>query len=164
MKKGALLLVALMIGAVIASGCIGGTASTSTQSSSQSSSTVSSTSVTTSSTSSTTSSTSTKPYYPLTITDFANRTVTIKHEPTRVVTLAPSITEDLYYLGLFNRVVGVTNYDDFPKGVANLTRIGGYGKYANLEKIAALKPDLILADSYALPILKSLEKIAPVVI
>ncbi|WP_457752405.1 ABC transporter substrate-binding protein, partial [Thermococcus sp.] len=39
-----------------------------------------------------------------------------------------------------------------------------YGKYANLEKIAALKPDLILADSYALPILKSLEKIAPVVI
>ena len=172
MKKGALLLVVLMIGAVIASGCIGGTTSTPTQTSSGAPSTTSSTPATVSSTastassvtSSTTSSTSAKQYYPITIKDFANRTVTIKHEPTRVVTLAPSITEDLYYLRLFNRVVGVTNYDDFPKGVANLTRIGGYGKYANLEKIAALKPDLILADSYSLSILPSLEKIAPVVI
>ncbi len=159
MKKRAVLLILVFLGAVVASGCIGGNATT-TPSRSPSLSTPSPTKTTTS----VQQTQSQKAYYPVTVKDFANRTVTIKAEPKRVVTLAPSITEDLYYLGLFNRVVGVTNYDDFPPGVSNVTRIGGYGKYANLEKIAALKPDLILADSYSLPILPKLEKIAPVVI
>ncbi len=159
MKKTAVLLILVFLGAVVASGCIGSNATT-TPSTSPSLSTPSPTKTTTS----VQQTQSQKAYYPVTVKDFANRTVTIKAEPKRVVTLAPSITEDLYYLGLFNRVVGVTNYDDFPPGVANVTRIGGYGKYANLEKIAALKPDLILADSYSLPILPKLEKIAPVVI
>jgi len=163
MRKGALLIVLLLLGAVVASGCIGGSTTTSTQTAAESS-TSTSVSTTTSTTTSTTSPALTKEYYPVTITDFANRTVTIEKPPERVVTLAPSITEDMYYLGLFGKIVGVTDYDDFPKGVENITRIGGYGKYANLEKIAALKPDLILADSYSLSILPSLEKIAPVVI
>ena len=157
------MIVLLLLGAVVASGCIGGSTTTSTQTAAESS-TSTSVSTTTSTTTSTTSPALTKEYYPVTITDFANRTVTIEKPPERVVTLAPSITEDMYYLGLFGKIVGVTDYDDFPKGVENITRIGGYGKYANLEKIAALKPDLILADSYSLSILPSLEKIAPVVI
>ena len=164
MRKGALLIVLLLFGAVVASGCIGGNATSSRSSSFSPKSTLSSTTSTPSTSSTPTGTTTAEEYYPITVVDFANRTVTIEKPPERVVTLAPSITEDLYYLGLFERVVGVTNYDDFPKGVANLTRIGGYGKYANLEKIAALKPDLILADSYSLSILPSLEKIAPVVI
>jgi len=97
----------------------------------------------------------------------ANRTVTIKSEPTRVVSLAPSITEDLYYLGLFNRLVGVTKYADFPPQVRNVSKVGGYGAYASLEKIAALKPDLIIADNavfWKKGFLQDLEKIAPVII
>ncbi len=107
---------------------------------------------------------STRSYYPITIKDDLNRTVKITKEPERVVTLAPFLTEDLYYLGLFDRIVGVTDYDDFPPAVANVSRIGGYGKYANLELIANLSPDLIIADTYSQPILDSLEKIAPVIV
>ena len=166
MRKGVLLVILLLLGAVVASGCIGGE-STSTQSNTLSSTTASSPVTSSSSHTGTSTSTTTSPaegYYPVKVVDFANRTVEIEKAPQRVVTLAPSITEDLYYLGLFDRVVGVTNYDDFPAEVANLARIGGYGKYANLERIAAIKPDLILADSYSLSILPSLEKIAPVII
>jgi len=162
MKKTAVLLILIFLGAVVASGCIGGNATTTPTKSTASPSATKVSS--TPSPTETTSAQSQKPYYPITVRDFANRTVTIKAEPKRVVTLAPSITEDLYYLGLFDRVVGVTNYDDFPPAVSNVTRVGGYGKYANLEKIAALKPDLIIADSYSLPILKKLEEIAPVII
>ncbi|NJF25474.1 ABC transporter substrate-binding protein [Thermococcus sp. Bubb.Bath] len=137
---------------------------TSSSSSTTTSSSSSQSPTTTTSASTTTSSTSTQGYYPITIKDDLNRTVTITKEPERVVTLAPFITEDLYYLGLFDRVVGVTNYDDFPPAVANVSRVGGYGKYANLELIANLSPDLIIADTYSQPILSSLEKIAPVIV
>ncbi|WP_297093214.1 helical backbone metal receptor [Thermococcus sp.] len=167
MKRSALLLMLLLLGAVIAAGCIGGeNTASSTSKPSSVTETPTTTSQTTPQTSSPihTSTESEKPSYPVTVTDFANRTVTIDSEPQRVVTLAPSITEDLYYLGLFDRVVGVTDYDDFPPEVANVTRIGGYGKYANLEVIASLNPDLILVDSYSMPILSDLEKIAPVVV
>lgn len=172
MKKTALLLALLLLGAVVAAGCIGSgdtatQTSTSPPSSTSPTKTPSSTPTTTSQTPSTTHTSveTEKSFYPVTIRDFANRTVIIKKKPERVVTLAPpAITEDLYYIGQFDEVVGVTDYDDFPPGVANLTRIGGYGKYAKLEVIASLKPDLILVDSYSTPIMESLEKIAPPVV
>ena len=162
MRKFALLLLLVVVGAVIASGCMGGETHQSITGTVESSSTKNTTSTVMQESSTT--STAFGEYYPITVVDFANRTVRIEKEPQRIVSLAPSITEDLYYLGLFDKVVGVTIYDDFPSGVNNLTRVGGYGKYADLERIAALNPDLILADGYSLPILKSLEKIAPVVI
>lgn len=161
MKRTALVLLVLLIGAVVASGCLKGGEISTTPSPTQSRTT---TSPEPPETTTPTPTETERPYYPITVTDFANRTVTLEKAPERVVTLAPSITEDLYYLGLFDRVVGVTDYDDFPPEVANVTRIGGYGKYANLEVIASLEPDLILADSYSLTILEDLEKIAPVVI
>ena len=169
MKKTAVLVVLLLIGAVIATGCIASNSTTPTKSSSSTTSPVSSP-TTSSTTSPATSSSSTqmeKSYYPITIKDFANRTVTIKEEPKRVVSLAPSITEDLYYLGLLDRVVGVTGYEDWPPEAKKITSVGGYGAYASLEKIAELKPDLIIADNavfYKKGFLESLEKIAPVVI
>ncbi|ASJ07017.1 ABC transporter substrate-binding protein [Thermococcus pacificus] len=166
MKRTALLLIVLFLGAVVASGCISGETTTKTPSPTTSvpETTSSFTPTETTTTSSPTATETEKPYYPLTITDFSNRTVTIEKEPRRVVTLAPSITEDLYYLGLFDRVVGVTQFDDFPPEVSNVTRVGGYGKYANLEIIASLNPDIILVDSYSMAILDELEKIAPVVV
>jgi len=168
MKRTALLVVLLLLGAVVATGCIASNESTSSTSSP--STTATPTSSTTSTTSSTTSSSTTqmeKSYYPITVKDFANRTVTIKEEPKRVVSLAPAVTEDLYYLGLLDRVVGDTGYEDWPPEVKNITSVGGYGAYASLEKIASLKPDLIIADNavfYKQGFLESLEKIAPVVI
>jgi iron complex transport system substrate-binding protein len=61
----------------------------------------------------------------------------------RVISLAPSLTETLYALGLGDRVVGVTRYCKYPPDVQNKVCIGGYFD-PNLEAIVALKPDLVV--------------------
>lgn len=63
--------------------------------------------------------------------------------PQRLISLAPSITEILYFLELGHRVVGVTSYCNYPPEVVSKPRIGTYWEY-NLEAILALKPDLAL--------------------
>lgn len=66
--------------------------------------------------------------------------------PTRVVSLVPSVTESLFDLGLGNRLVGVTDYCIHPaSGVAGLARIGG-PKNPNVDRIVALKPDMVIAN------------------
>jgi len=69
--------------------------------------------------------------------DFASR------PPQRLISLAPSITEILYFLDLGDRVVGVTSYCNYPPEVKEKPRVGTYWEY-NLEAILALKPDLAL--------------------
>lgn len=61
----------------------------------------------------------------------------------RIVSLAPSITENLYALGMMERVVGVTRYCDFPPEARLKTQVGGYYD-PNYEAIVALNPDLII--------------------
>ncbi|CAB49432.1 ABC transporter substrate-binding protein [Pyrococcus abyssi] len=103
-------------------------------------------------------------HYPLTITDSLGRKVTIKKEPQRIVSLAPSITETLYFIGALDKVVGVTSFDDFPPGVQKgRTIIGGFSG-PNIEVIASLKPDLIIGTSMHIKYLDKLEQIAPVII
>ncbi len=63
--------------------------------------------------------------------------------PQRIVSLAPSITETLYALGLMDRVVGVTRFCDYPPEALTKTRIGGYYD-PNYEAIVMLEPDLII--------------------
>jgi iron complex transport system substrate-binding protein len=63
--------------------------------------------------------------------------------PHRIVSCAPSITEILFALGLGDKVVGVTKYCSFPPQARSIDKIGGYSD-ANLEKIAGLKPDLVV--------------------
>ena len=84
--------------------------------------------------------------FPVTITDDASRTVTIKAEPQRIVSLAPANTEIAFALGLGDKVVGVTTYDDYPAEVTKITKIGDFTT-PNIEAIAAAKPDLILATT-----------------
>jgi iron complex transport system substrate-binding protein len=84
--------------------------------------------------------------FPVTITDDASRTVTITSMPKRIVSLAPANTEILYSLGLIDKVVGVTTYDDYPKQVKKIAKMGDFTT-PNLEAIAAAKPDLILIAS-----------------
>jgi iron complex transport system substrate-binding protein len=61
----------------------------------------------------------------------------------RIISLAPSITETLYALGLMDQVVGVTRYCDYPPEALTKTEIGGYYD-PNYEAIVALEPDLII--------------------
>ncbi len=82
--------------------------------------------------------------YPLTVIDHTGTAVTILQEPERIISAAPSNTEILFALGLGDKVVGVTNYDNYPEEVAQIEKIGEMSPL-NLEKIVALKPDLILA-------------------
>lgn len=63
--------------------------------------------------------------------------------PGRIVSLAPSITEVLFALGLGDRVVGVTRYCRFPPEVKSKKSVGGYYN-PNYEAIVALKPDLVV--------------------
>jgi len=90
--------------------------------------------------------------YPLKLVDDANRVVVIKSEPQRIVSMSPSSTEILFALGLGDRVVGVTQYCNYPPKVnelkekGRLTVIGGFWT-PDVEKIVALRPDLVISYS-----------------
>jgi iron complex transport system substrate-binding protein len=64
----------------------------------------------------------------------------------RIVSMAPSITETLYALGLGDRVVGVERECHYPPEVENVRRTGNVGGYCdpNIEAIVRLKPDLVI--------------------
>jgi len=64
----------------------------------------------------------------------------------RIVSLAPSLTETLFFLGLGERVVGVTEQCDFPPEAREREKIGSFIE-PDLGKILRLKPDLTLALS-----------------
>jgi iron complex transport system substrate-binding protein len=81
--------------------------------------------------------------FPLTVTDDAGRSVTLKAAALRVVSLAPANTEIVYGLGRFDRLVGVTTWDDYPAAVKDVTKVGDFTT-PNLEAIAAARPDLVL--------------------
>ncbi|BES73498.1 cobalamin-binding protein [Marinobacter nanhaiticus D15-8W] len=80
----------------------------------------------------------------LTVTDDTGVQVTLDHPPQRIVSLAPHATELLFSLGLGSHVVGVSEYSDYPPPALDIPRVGRHNNF-NLEKILALKPDLILA-------------------
>jgi cobalamin transport system substrate-binding protein len=77
------------------------------------------------------------------VTDEAGRTVRIPQPVRRIVSLAPSLTETVYALGLQDRLVGDTDYCDYPPGAKTKTKVGG-AINPSLEQIAALHPDLVL--------------------
>jgi len=85
------------------------------------------------------------PVSAITVTDDAGMTLTLNATPTRIVSLSPSNTEILAALGLTDRIVGVTDVCDYPPGVKNITRIGGYSAIS-IEKVAAARPDLVIAS------------------
>lgn len=91
------------------------------------------------------------------VTDDAGRQVEIKGQPKRIVSMAPSNAEILFALGLGDRVVGVSNYDNYPKEASGKEKVGDAFN-PNYEKIAALKPDLVMAVGTAQSeIIKKLE-------
>jgi iron complex transport system substrate-binding protein len=65
--------------------------------------------------------------------------------PHRIVSLSPNMTEMLYGVGAFGQVVGISDYCTYPPEVKNLPSIGGWHN-PSLEKLAALKPDLVISD------------------
>ena len=78
--------------------------------------------------------------------DEQGRAVKINSDPQRIISLAPSVTETLFALGLSDRIVGVTSYCDYPPEAAQKERVGDTMR-PSLEKIIALKPDLVIAST-----------------
>jgi iron complex transport system substrate-binding protein len=66
-----------------------------------------------------------------------------KKSPLRIVSLAPSITETLFALGVQKRLVGVTRYCDYPKQAQSIKRVGDLIN-PSVETILSLKPDLVI--------------------
>lgn len=79
-----------------------------------------------------------------TFTDDLNRRVYLAKPARRVVSLAPSVTEILFAVGLDAEVVGVTSFCDYPAQAKSRPKIGS--AIPNLEAILGLKPDLIVCN------------------
>ncbi len=77
------------------------------------------------------------------VIDGYGRTVHLPLNPSRIVSLAPSLTETLYALGVEDRLVGDTDFCDYPPAAQKKPKVGGVIN-PNLEQIAALHPDLVL--------------------
>lgn len=92
-------------------------------------------------------------------TDARGQPVRLSYPPQRIVSLAPSITENLFALGLGDRIVGVTIYCDYPPRAKEKEKVGG-GINPSVEKVLSLRPDLILGlrGASSLMVIKSLEK------
>jgi iron complex transport system substrate-binding protein len=77
------------------------------------------------------------------LVDQAGRQVEVPDKLSRVVALAPSITEIVYELGREQLLVGATHYSNTPAAARALPRVGSYVRL-DVEKIVALKPDICL--------------------
>ncbi|MDR2203190.1 MAG: helical backbone metal receptor [Nitrososphaerota archaeon] len=84
----------------------------------------------------------------ITITDSQGYPTTLSAAPERIISIAPSITPILFEIGVGDKVVGVTDYDNSPYDFSawfvagNMTSIGGYSN-PNIETILSLQPDII---------------------
>lgn len=87
-------------------------------------------------------------FVPGTYIDDIGREVSIDRVPQRIVSHVPSITETLFALGLGDRLVGVSDYCDYPEEAKLKPSIGDYFN-PSLEPIVALEPDLVLTDGHS---------------
>jgi len=69
--------------------------------------------------------------------------VSVSTPPSRIVSMAPNLTEILFTLGLGDRVVGVTRFCEYPAEAANRAKVGGHLD-PNFEAVLALRPDLVV--------------------
>ena len=82
--------------------------------------------------------------FPLTLTDDAGREVTLEAEPERIVSLAPSNTEIVCAIDACDRLVGVTDFDDYPADVVEIDKVVTMAQ-VDVEAVVAAEPDLVLA-------------------
>ena len=80
---------------------------------------------------------------PRTFVDDLGRKIYLAKPPARIVSLAPSITEVLFAIGLSEQIVGVTQFCDYPPEARAKPKVGA--AFPNIESVLALQPDLVLA-------------------
>lgn len=93
----------------------------------------------------------TAPSQAITFTDNRGNTVTLAGPAQRVISMAPSNTEILFFVGAGEQVVGRDTVSDYPDAALAVTDIGGgFGELA-METIVAAEPDLVLASDITVP-------------
>ena len=98
------------------------------------------------------------------VTDIKGSSIALDKIPQRIVSLSPSTTEILFALGAGDRVVGATNYCDYPEEAKKVEKIGDYDE-PNMELIRKVQPDVVLAGHVKEEIAEALEKMGiPVII
>ncbi len=80
------------------------------------------------------------------ITDELNRQVKIPEKVTRVVSLAPNLTETIFAVGAGDKLVGVTEFCNYPEEAKKLNKVGDTLK-PNIENIIALKPQVVFIST-----------------
>ncbi len=78
-----------------------------------------------------------------TVIDQTGRKVRLSRNVRRIVTLAPSLTEMVYFLGQGDKLVGATQFSTYPAAARKVPRVGSYIRI-NFEAVAMLRPDLVL--------------------
>lgn len=98
------------------------------------------------------------------VTDDMGREINLPKAPVRIVSLAPSNTEFLFALGLDEKIAGITDLCNYPAEVAQKEKVGGFSD-PSVEKIIALKPDLVVAASLHEAVVKQLDELnIPVIV
>ena len=85
---------------------------------------------------------------PISITDDRGRTIAFDRSPHRIVSLLPSVTESVCALGACDRLIGTDRFSNSPASVVALPKLGGLDD-AQIERIVALRPDVVLAAKSA---------------
>lgn len=78
------------------------------------------------------------------VRDDTGQELRLKAPARRIVALAPHIAESLFAAGAGERVIGTVEYSDYPPEAKRVPRVGGYSRL-DLEGVAALRPDLVIA-------------------
>ena len=79
----------------------------------------------------------------ITVLDDDGRQVTLQKPALRVIAMAPHATELVYAAGGADRIIAAVDYSDFPEAAKRLPRVGS-NRQVDMERVAALKPDLIV--------------------
>ena len=80
------------------------------------------------------------------VTDDFGHVLHVGITPKRIISLAPSLTETLYALGLDSSIAGVTDYCDYPAAAKLRPKVGGILN-PNIERIVELRPDLVIMSA-----------------
>ncbi|NLM05510.1 MAG: ABC transporter substrate-binding protein [Tissierellia bacterium] len=87
-----------------------------------------------------------EPKYPVDYTNDGKKYLVSK-EPSKIVSLAPDVTETIFRLGAGNKIIGRTKYCDYPAEAKKVKEVGTMYE-PNIETVVSLKPDLIIAATH----------------
>jgi len=82
----------------------------------------------------------------LCLSDSYNREIKLDKAPEKIISLSPGITEMLFLLHAEDKLIGISDYCNFPEGTEYIPKVGGL-QNINIEKIVSLQPDVVLIGS-----------------